>query len=42
MFTCAITLLLLFLVIFLTALLENHYSPDELANMGIRLENSHS
>ena len=41
MFAFALTLLLLFLVIFLTALLEKHYSPDELADMGIRLENSH-
>ena len=41
MFTCALVLLLLSPVIFLTFTLETRFSSDELAEMGIRLENSH-
>jgi len=42
MFACTLTLLLLSPVIFAAAALENHISPNELNEMGVRVENSHS
>jgi hypothetical protein len=41
MWACALVLLLFSPVIFLTITLETRFSPDELAEMGVRLENSH-
>lgn len=41
MLICTLTLLLLSPAIFLTATLETSFSPDELTEMGVRLENSH-
>jgi hypothetical protein len=41
MLTCALILLIFSPIIFLATTLETHFSPDELAEMGVRLENSH-
>jgi hypothetical protein len=42
MIACAIILILLLLFATLPAALENLYSPDELTEMGICLENNYS
>lgn len=42
MLICALALLFLSPVVFLTNLLETRFSPDELAEMGVRLGNSHA
>jgi hypothetical protein len=40
MFTFALVLILFILVDFLLESIENHFSPEELTEMGIRLDSS--
>jgi len=42
MLACVLVLLLLSPVILLTIVFDTRFSPDELAEMGVRLENSHA